>query len=58
MVHAYYLSSKTTEQPKSIVIRQNWHNPKGWIEKPNGDAVKLYKPLSNEVEHATSKASN
>lgn len=41
MVYAYYLSSKTTEQPTSIVIRQNWHNPKGWIETPSGNAIKL-----------------
>lgn len=53
MVHAYYLSSKTTEQPKAIVIRQNWHNPKGWIETPSGRAIKLVnggdhgKPASN-----------
>ena len=45
MVQAFYLSSKTTSNPKSIVIRENWHNPKGWIEKSNGKVIKLHKKL-------------
>ena len=38
---ATYLSPKAANKSTMIYIQVNQHNPKGWIEKPNGKAVKL-----------------
>lgn len=50
MSKAIYLSPKAASRSALIFIKTNCHNPKGWIEKPNGEAVKL---LVNGVNHAT-----
>ncbi len=41
MSQAIYLSHKATNKLALIFIQINKHNQKGWIEKPNGEAVKL-----------------
>ena len=38
---ATYLSPKAANKSTMIYIQVNQHNPKGWIEKSNGKAVKL-----------------
>lgn len=53
MSQAIYLSPKAANKQAFIFIQINNHNPKGWIEKSNGKAVKLVngsnhgKPASN-----------
>jgi len=42
MSQAIYLSQKAAHKPALIFIKTNNHNRKGWIEKPNGKAVKLF----------------
>lgn len=42
MSQAIYLSQKAANKPALIFIKVNQHNPNGWIEKPNGKAIKLY----------------
>ena len=41
MSKAVYLSPKAANKQAFIFIQINNHNPEGWIEKPNGKAVKL-----------------
>lgn len=55
---AIYLSPKSAGKSTTIYIQVNQHNPKGWIEKPTGNVIKLHKPLGGEVEDATNKAHN
>ncbi|WP_392565165.1 hypothetical protein RHO15_05965 [Utexia brackfieldae] len=43
MSHSIYLSTKAADKPALIFIRTNCHNQQGWIEKPNGKAIKLQK---------------
>lgn len=45
MSHAIYLSSKSSNTPTVIYIRVNKHNPAGWVEKTNGQTIKLFKKL-------------
>lgn len=47
MSNAIYLSPKAANRPAFIFIKINRHNASGWIEKPNGQAVKLYQPQRN-----------
>ncbi|MCO6555858.1 MAG: hypothetical protein J6577_01325 [Gilliamella sp.] len=44
MAHSFYLK-KTSQQPTPIDIQINAHNPKGWVEKSNGQVIKLHKKL-------------
>lgn len=44
MANSFYLK-KTTQQPTPIDIQINTHNPKGWVEKSNGQVIKLHKKL-------------
>lgn len=41
MSQAIYLSPKAANKQALIFIQINNHNPRGWIEKSNGKAVKL-----------------
>lgn len=45
MSHAIYLSSKSSNTPTVIYVRVNQHNSAGWVEKTNGQAIKLFKKL-------------
>ena len=45
MSHAIYLSSKSSNTPAVIYVRVNQHNPAGWVEKTNGQTIKLFKKL-------------
>ncbi|MWN89891.1 hypothetical protein GQ597_04085 [Gilliamella sp. Pra-s65] len=45
MSHAIYLSPKSANQSALIYIKINRHNPKGYIEKSNGQVIKLHKKL-------------
>jgi hypothetical protein len=44
MANSFYLK-KTTQHPTPIDIQINMHNPKGWVEKSNGQVIKLHKKL-------------
>lgn len=41
MSNSIELSKQSVNKPDSNSIKINCHNPKGWIEKPNGKVVKL-----------------
>lgn len=47
MSHAIYLSSKSSNTPTVIYVRVNQHNSAGWVEKANGQTIKLYNKLVN-----------
>lgn len=47
MSHAIYLSSKSSNTPTVIYVRVNQHNSAGWVEKTNGQIIKLYNKLVN-----------
>lgn len=47
MSHAIYLSSKSSNTPTVIYVRVNQHNSAGWVEKTNGQTIKLYNKLVN-----------
>ena len=47
MSKAIYLSSKSSNTPAVIYVRVNQHNPAGWVEKTNGQTIKLYNKLVN-----------
>jgi hypothetical protein len=45
MSYAVYLSPKCAGVSKTIYIKINQHNQKGWVEKSNGKVIKLHKKL-------------
>ncbi|OCG20554.1 MULTISPECIES: hypothetical protein [unclassified Gilliamella] len=57
MSHVIYLSSKVANKPALIFIQINNHNPKGWVEKPNGQAIKLHQPLTGNKHEQLSTRS-
>ncbi|WP_085247407.1 hypothetical protein [Gilliamella mensalis] len=59
MSHAIYLSPKVANKPVLIYIQINNHNPKGWVEKPNGHVIKLHQPITGDQhEHNAKQPSN
>jgi hypothetical protein len=57
MANSFYLK-KTTRQPTPIDIQINTHNPKGWVEKSNGQVIKLYQPLTGDEDECSTKHSS
>lgn len=53
MSQAIYLSPKTTGNAVVVFIKTNTHNPKGWVEKPNGEVIKLHNRICEVSNHAT-----
>ncbi len=51
MSHAIYLSPKSANNSTLIYIQTYRHNPKSWIEKPNGHIT----TLMNGANHAKIK---
>lgn len=47
MSKAIYLSPKSSQTSAVIYIRVNQHNPCGWVEKSNGQTIKLVNKLVN-----------
>ena len=47
MIPAIYLSPKSSNTPTVIYVRVNQHNSAGWVEKTNGQTIKLYNKLVN-----------
>lgn len=41
MSHAIYLSPKAANKSALIFVKTNCNNKKGWIEKPNGEGIKI-----------------
>lgn len=58
MSHAIYLSAKSANKSTLIYIQTNRHNPKGYIEKSNGQVIKLHQPLIGDEDECSTKHSS
>jgi hypothetical protein len=56
MSQVIYLSPKVASKSTLIFVQINNHNPKGYVERSNGKAIRLYQKLNNGDQNDCSGA--